>query len=176
MLLNPKFRHWTKVLLYVMVDFQQTKLNLKWCAQELNELQKANNWKFLDFWICFEPLLHGELIFMSVSSVRLLWLAAHLLGFTPSRGLFSPLLGCHQHNTLPRHTHTHTYIHTHIYKYSRTVTHIRHTYATSTLPPTQHTATTHTHTHIHTHTHKHIKVTHSHTHTYVCHTYTYTDI
>ena len=130
-----------------MVDCQQTKLNLKWCAQELNELQKANNWKFLDFCICFEPLLHGELIFMSVSSVRLLWLAAHLLGFTPSRGLFSPLLGCHkhtatihQHNTLPQHTYTHMY--THIFKSIHTHTsYVCH----------QHTATTHTYKSIHTH-------------------------
>ena len=151
MLLNPKFRHWTKVLLYVMVDCQQTKRNLKWCAQELNELQKANNWKFLDFWICFEPLLHGELIFMSVSSARLLWLAAHLLGFTPSRGLFSPLLGCHQHNTLPRHTHTHTYTYTQTYKsHTQSYTYIR-------MP--------------HIHIHRHIKVfAYSHTHNYRCNT------
>ena len=109
-----------------MVDFQQTKLNLKWCAQELNELQKANNWKFLDFCICFEPLLHGELIFMSVSSVRLLWLAAHLLGFTPSRGLFSPLLGCHHHTaTTQTYTHRHTYKHRHTYRRTHLHTHRR---------------------------------------------------
>ena len=59
-------------------------------------------------------LLHRELIFMSVRSVRLLWLGAHLLGFTPSRGLFSPLLGCHHHTaTTQTYTHTQTYRRTH---------------------------------------------------------------
>ena len=151
MLLNPKFRHWTKVLLYVMVDCQQTKLSLKWCAQELNELQKANNWKFLDFWICFEPLLHGELIFMSVSSVRLLWLAAHLLGFTPSRGLFSPLLGCHQH-TATTHKHTHTHIQ--VFTYSHT--HTSYIYHQHTATNTTHCHDTHTHTHTYIHIHTNI--------------------
>ena len=62
---------------------------------------------------------------MSVRSVRLLWLAAHLLGFTPSRGLFSPLLGCHHHTATTqtykhRHTYRRTHLHTHRCTHKRT--------------------------------------------------------
>ena len=81
-------------------------------------------------------LLHRELIFMSVRSVRLLWLGAHLLGFTPSRGLFSPLLGCHHHTAT-----TQTYTHRHTYKHRRT----------------------HLHTHLHTHRRTHKRTAHTST-------------